>query len=341
VAIVDTRMSGMDGFAAAEAIRKRPGEGLPILMMLSSSSQGAEAVRCHELGGLPYVVKPVGSSLLHDALLTMLDPSDAQRAAADALAPVPAPATPERRLKVLVAEDNHVNRRLVLALLTDMGHEVTLVSNGREAVEAARAGGLDIALLDVHMPEMDGLEAVSEIRAIERARGGHLPIAALTARALKGDREACLAAGMDDYLPKPIRKPALVEVIARLTGGAAPASAAASSIDHDELLERVAGDRQLLAELVEILHAESPRLLGELRRCIDAGDASGVEDAAHAIKGSVGNFGARAAVDSALALEMMGRDGALGGAPPELLTLEHAVAALERDLAALTAPGRS
>jgi len=330
VVILDTRMSGMDGFAVAEALRPRRGPALQVLMMLSTSSHAAEAIRCQDLGELPYVVKPIGPSSLHDALLSLVEPADR---VATAMPSVAGPC--DRPLRILVAEDNNVNRRLVRALLTGMGHEVTLVYNGREAVEAARRGTFDLAFLDVHMPEMDGLEATAEIRAFERASGGHLPIAALTARALAGDRDACLAAGMDDYLPKPIRVPALLEVIARLAGSV---PAAASSVDAAELMARVDGDRELLAELVEIFRAESPRLLAELRRCVAAGDAHGVQEAAHAIKGTVGNFAGHAASEAALALEKMGQRGQLVDASACATRLETAVAALQRDLMAITEP---
>ena len=150
------------------------------------------------------------------------------------------------------------------------------------------------------MPEMDGFEATAAIRAFEKETGGHLPIAAVTARALKGDREACLAAGMDDYLAKPIRMAELLDVIDRLAGGAAEAPAASHpvrpladpSFDPDDVLARVEGNRDLLAELVDIFRAEYPRLLANLRHSVETGDARGVQEAAHAIKGTVGNFGA-------------------------------------------------
>jgi CheY-like chemotaxis protein len=334
VVVLDTRMTGKDGFAVAETIRQRRGPAVHLLMMLSSSSHAAEAARCHDLGDLPYVVKPVGPSSLHDALVTLIEPPSAHVAPA-----VPdAPAGPARRLNVLVAEDNNVNRRLVLALLTGMGHEVTLVYNGREAVEAARAGSFDLALLDIHMPEMDGFEATAEIRSLEKASGRHLPIAALTANALKGDREACLAAGMDDYLTKPIRIPALLEVMARLVAEPVAAPSVAPAIDANALMARVDGDRELLVELVQIFRAESPRLLEELRRCVARGDALGVEEVAHAIKGTVGNFGGHAAGEAALALETMARDGRLGEADAYTTRLEADLAVLERDLTALTEP---
>ena len=330
--LLDTRMSGLDGFAVAERIRARAGPAPALVMMLASSGHAVEAIRCHELGGLPYVVKPVVASQLRDALLAVLAPPLSARADAGE-----APRAAGRPLKVLVAEDNNVNRRLVLALLTGMGHQVTLVYNGREAVEAARTGQFDLALLDVHMPEMDGFEATAEIRALERTSARHLPIAAVTARAQKGDREACLAAGMDDYLPKPIRAPALQDLLDRWTAHT-PAAPAASPFDPEDVMARVEGDRELLAELVEIFRAEHPRLLAELRRCVEAGDARGAQDAAHAIKGTVGNFGGHAASEAARAIEALGERSLLADAMA-VDRLERAVSDLERDLVVMTAAG--
>jgi PAS domain S-box-containing protein len=335
LALVDARMSGMDGFALAETMRAGPGAAPPLVMMLSSSSQAAEAARCHELGDLPYVVKPVDPSRLLEVMLTVLLPAGAGRPDRRRAAPAGA----GRGIKVLVAEDNKVNQRLVLGILEGLGHAVTMVCDGREAVAAARVGDFDVALLDVHMPEMDGFEATAAIRGFEKETGRHLPIVAVTASALKGDREACLAAGMDGYLAKPIRAAELVEVIARLARSQTPAD---PSFDPDDVLARVEGNRELLAELVGILRAESPRLLATLREKVEAGDARGLQEAAHAIKGTVGNFGGHAASEAARVLEVMGKDGVLTGAGAGVVRLEAAVAELERNLVRMGegAPGR-
>ena len=339
--LLDARMPGMDGFAVAEKLRADPGVGPAILMMLSSSSHAEEAARCHELGDLRYVVKPVDPSQLLDAILNALMPSAGLRTGPETAVAASARSRP---LKVLVAEDNKVNQRLVLAILNGLGHEVTLAGDGREAVEAARTGDFDVALLDVHLPEMDGFEATAAIRVFEKGTGRHLPIAAVTARALKGDREACLAAGMDGYLPKPIRVAQLREVIDRLIGGKTEAPVATApvrpladpSFDPEDVLALVEGDRGLLAELVDIFRAEYPRLLANLRHSVEKGDARGVQEAAHAIKGTVGNFGAPAASEAARALEVMGREGALTGAGAGVARLEHAVDELDRNLVRMT-----
>jgi CheY-like chemotaxis protein len=332
IALVDVGMPEMDGFTLVEKVRDAPGgaEGPPaIVMMLASSSHAAEALRCHQLGDLPYVVKPVDPSHLLDAILTILTPAGSTH---------PAPGTPaatiacRRPLNVLVAEDNAVNQQLVLAILNRLGHDVTVVGDGHAAVEAARTGTFDIALLDIHMPDMDGFETTAAIRAFERETGGHLPIAAVTANARRGDRDACLAAGMDGYLAKPLRMPELVDIIDRLASGAANPPATRSSFDPDDLLARVEGNRDLLMKLVDIFRGEYPRLLATLRQSMEAGDAKGVEDTAHAIKGMVGNFGARSASGAAGALEEMGRTGLLTGAEAGAARLERRLHHLEREL---------
>ncbi|HVQ77891.1 MAG TPA: PAS domain S-box protein [Candidatus Binatia bacterium] len=255
------------------------------------------------------------------------------------LAEVATVAPAGRPLRVLVAEDNKINQHLVVATLEKRGHSVVLVVNGREAVAAAHRGGLDVALLDVQMPEMDGFQATAAIRAAEKRTGRHLPIVALTARALKGDREACLAAGMDDYLSKPIRTAELLSVLERLGGAGRLVSAASTpepAFDPRDVLARVEGDRKLLAELVDIFRVESPRLLAGLRRCLEAGDVQGVEHAAHAVRGSVGNFGGHAAAEAALILERMGREAALSGGMSRLAELEQEVARLASGLARMS-----
>jgi signal transduction histidine kinase/DNA-binding response OmpR family regulator len=336
LALVDARMPGMDGFALAEKMRAGAGGAPALVMMLSSSSQAAEAARCRELGDVPYVVKPVDPSRLLDVLLSVLVPAvgartDPQR---------DDPRATGRALSVLVAEDNKVNQRLMRGILEGLGHRVTLVSDGREAVAAARAINFDVALFDVHMPDLDGLEATAAIRAIEKETGGHLPIAAVTASALKGDREACLAAGMDGYLAKPVRAAELAEAIDRLARGATQALAGSPpesalrdlSFDPGDILARVEGDRVLLAELVGIFRAEYPGLLANLRQKVGAGDARGVQEAAHAIKGTVGNFGAPAASEAARELEAMGRGGVLAGADAGVARLEQEVDRLQWNL---------
>ena len=252
---------------------------------------------------------------------------------------VPAPLRP---LRILIAEDNSVNQMVATHFLTKRHHSVVAVYNGREALKAVESepGGFDLALMDIQMPEMDGFEATAAIRRAEAASangGRHLSIVAMTAHALKGDRERCLAAGMDDYISKPILVDSLFAEIARVVQLApAPEShvarplslRATQSIDRAVLMERVEGDVALLAQMVTIFEDESKRLLAALESAIRAGDARGVERAAHTLKGMVLNFTATSAAASAARLEYMGRNQKLEECAAELPALQRELAAL-------------
>jgi CheY-like chemotaxis protein len=243
---------------------------------------------------------------------------------------------------VLLAEDNPVNARLATAILERHHHTVTAVHTGRDAVTAVATGDFDLVLMDVQMPEMDGREATRLIRQSELRTGRHIPIVALTAHAMKGDREMCLAAGMDAYLSKPLRAPELVATIEQLANppDRDGAPAAETAFDLVDALKRVEGDRELLAELVEIFRSESPRMMDDIRLAFRAGDPTRLERAAHALRGSVGSLGARAVGQSASQLETLGRSGSLAGGDALLATLERDVDELERVLQAfLTSTG--
>jgi len=217
LAIIDFQMPGVDGLGLAARIRTRPELATTMVMMLSSVGQQGDAARCRELGIASYLTKPVRQSILLDALLAMLAGSNR---------PIEHPALvtrhtineAHRSLRILVAEDNAVNRMLVTALLGKRGHTVVNAANGREAIAALSEGTFDIVLMDVQMPDMDGLETTVLIRKSEVTTGLHVPIIALTAHAMKGDREICLAAGMDGYLSKPIDVNELFALIESLTG---------------------------------------------------------------------------------------------------------------------------
>jgi CheY-like chemotaxis protein/HPt (histidine-containing phosphotransfer) domain-containing protein len=215
---------------------------------------------------------------------------------------------------VLVAEDNPFNQRVARLLLEGRGHEATLVGNGRLAVEAARQGTFDLVLMDVQMPEMDGLQATAEIRRYEAGTGHHLPIIALTAHALVEDRDTCLAAGMYGFLPKPIRPEQLWQTIDSVLSRLPPvarsepvASAARDApalvLDTAAALARVDGDRQFLVEMATLFRAEYPRLLDEIERGISAGDPPRVARATHSLKNWASGFAAPAAFEILRELE--------------------------------------
>jgi len=335
IALIDYQMPDLDGFGLAEEIQRRPALGTTLIMMLSSVGQRGDAARFRELGVASYLTKPVRQSVLLDALLSLLGGTE-HTAEHPQMVTRHSLREAHQSLRVLVADDNAVNRLLVTALLEKHGHALTTVTNGREAVDAVARGQFDLVLMDVQMPEMDGLEATVAIREAEQARGGRIPIIALTAHAMKGDREACLAAGADGYLSKPINTPELFALIESLTGTTpehsiviAEGPAHAPIFDFDELLARVEGDRALLGDLVQLFQEEAPRLTGEVRRAAGSRDFDALQHAAHALKGACANLGARAAARVALALETAGRDKDATGLDTLVADLDLAIEALD------------
>jgi len=208
------------------------------------------------------------------------------------------------RLLVLLAEDNVVNQRVAVGLLTRRGHEVTVASNGVEALAALERQRFDVVLMDVQMPEMGGFEASAAIRVREREAGGHLRIIAMTAHAMSGDRERCLAAGMDGYLPKPIDPARLFETIEREE----PAEAASQAIDRPVLLARLGGDEELMRDVVRVFLEDCPGYLERIRAAVDRQDAVRLRAEAHALRGAAANMAASAVEDAARALEQIGVD---------------------------------
>lgn len=291
-ALIDFQMPDLDGFGLAQQIKKRPELGTTLIMMLSSVGHRGDGILFRELGVASYLTKPVRQSVLLDAMLSVLAGKDAPP---DRQVFVTRHSLNEARrsLRILLAEDNAVNRQLVTALLAKRGHTSVSVVNGREAVAAVANGGFDLVLMDVQMPEMDGLQATAAIRKAEKGTGTHVPIVALTAHAMKGDREACLAAGTDEYLSKPVNAPELFALIETLTGITAntnkPAQADVAPLpepvfDMGSVLARVEGDRNLLRELAQIFRTEIPGVLAEIRHCVATGNFAGLERAAHVLE---------------------------------------------------------
>jgi CheY-like chemotaxis protein len=343
--LLDAMMPEMDGFNLAERIMQGPQPVGATLMMLSSANRHEDAARCRELGVASYLTKPVRQSTLLDAIMTSLGQSGGvfDRLAADPVAD-PAPEGGRRTLRILLAEDNAVNQRLAISLLEKRGHHVEVVGNGREAVAAFDGRRYDAILMDVQMPEMDGFEAAATIRTREAASGTHVPIVAMTAHALKGDRERCLASGMDAYVSKPLCQDELFRVLeglapatADVVRAAADPKAQPAAFDLAEALERVDGDLNLMNELGGLFLSECPQQMAEIRRAISQRDATKLEQWAHTLKGSVGNFGARDAFDAAGRLERDGRDQDWGRAEADWAALE---AAIDRLKSALVALGR-
>ncbi len=350
--LLDAQMPVMDGFMLAERIQQRPElAAVATVMMLSSAGQPGNMVRRRELGIATHLIKPVKQAELWKAMLAALGEGDldrSQRTSARSAGPeatsLPVPAG----LRLLLAEDNAFNQKLALGLLGKEGHTVVVVNNGAEALAALEKESFDIVLMDVQMPEMDGFQATAAIRQREAGSGRHMPILAMTAYAMKGDRERCLAAGMDGYVSKPIRARELfAAVAAALRGGPPPSASLGSELpvrldapDWPAALERVGGDKALLIELVRLFLQECPGWLRELRRGLEAGDATVLKRVAHNLKSCLGNFGARAAFERALHLETLGREGNLAGAEQACRALEQSLERLRPALAAFASPSK-
>ena len=341
VVLLDGHMPGMDGFAVAERISQdRRYAGIK-LVMLTSSGQPEDVARCRRLSISGYLTKPIKQSELFDVIITAIGQPVGERPRAPQRSKRSRRA--QRRLHVLLAEDNQVNQLLATRIFEKLGHHVTVVTNGREALSAVQAGKFDLVAMDVQMPEMDGLDATTAIRAWEKTEGTHTPIMAMTAHAMKGDRERCLAAGMDGYTSKPIRIRELEDAIAQLISPSKPAEATvleetqeSGVIDHAALLAGVDGNRRLLRELVHLFLADCPQRLVEIKEAVRRGDAEALRIAAHTLKGSVGNFAAKNAFAAAQRLEIMGRDGDLHTAGEACATLESELALLREELGRLT-----
>ena len=216
--VTDANMPGMDGFDLVEQIRKHPQLSDATVVMLTSAGQRGDAARCREFGVAAYLTKPIGETELLDAMLRVL--ASKPQIKGPALVTRHSLREEKRSLRILLAEDNQVNQKLAIHLLEKRGHSVAVANNGREALEWLNKEPFDVALLDVQMPEMDGFEATAEIRKKEQATHHHLPIIAMTAYAMQGDRERCLAAGMDSYIAKPMQARRLFETLDELAAAA-------------------------------------------------------------------------------------------------------------------------
>ena len=328
VALIDAQMPGIDGFDLVEKVRQVDPQA-KLVMMLPAGDRVGDISRCERLGILTYVLKPVKPSELHDAVAAALVGTTSEL-------PIGQPdrQTPPRPLRVLLAEDSLVNQRLVMGLLERAGHSLRVANNGREAVAAYQSQPVDVVLMDLQMPEMDGLAATAEIRALEaRTAARRVPIIAMTAHALSDDRDRCLQAGMDYYIAKPIRGKQLLETLEaaarRLVPDDVPMPPVGESegpVDWAVAMDTVRGDRELLRVVVETFLEETPRLMTALRQAIAAGAVGEVKRAAHTLKGSLNYFGALRAVEHAVRLESLAERRDLEGAPAALDDLEGALA---------------
>jgi CheY-like chemotaxis protein len=236
-------------------------------------------------------------------------------------------------LRILLAEDNPINQKLAVRLLEKRGHHVTVASNGRQALSALDKSSYDLVLMDVQMPEMDGLEATMLLRKQEEITGHRQAVVAMTALVMKGDRERCMAAGMDGYLSKPIRPQELDEALDKylsMNREDLPVvesnDSAEASVCANELLERIDGDRVFLAELLELFRADYPEQMRAAREAVVENDLAALQEVGHALKGALGNLAAPSASRIASGLESMGKTGDMALAGVTVTELEEELA---------------
>jgi len=348
--LLDVMMPEMDGFETASQIRSRFGSSGSVIMMLTSAGQRGDAARCRELGISAYLTKPIKQSDLFDAIITVMALRSQSAEARTVITrhslreTTSERAASSRNLHILLAEDNVVNQKVATKILGNWGHSVVVASNGREAVDACEKERFDLILMDIQMPELDGFEATQILREKEKDGRRRLPIVAMTAHAMQGDMEKCLAAGMDGYVSKPINRDELFSVIETLTKGGneekgiSPVGSKENEpltqevFELSKALEIAGGDTAFLKEIAELFLENLPGYVARIREAISREDAVALEGAAHNLKGAVGNFGAKRAYDAAYRLEAIGKKNVMAEADrlmkklmEELSSLENAI----------------
>ena len=339
--LTDMHMPKMDGFDLVEQLKLRSAPCDSTIMMLTSGGQRGDAQRCQALGIAAYLLKPVRQSELREAIVRVLSSREAKESKVMITrSTLRESAGGNKSLNILLAEDNLVNQKLATRLLEKRNHAVTVVLNGKDALAALEKGSYDLVLMDMQMPEMDGFEATAIIRDREKATGRHQHIIAMTALAMNGDRERCVAAGMDSYLSKPIRPQELDDALDALLASKRALSAESDhtstsnhAVEVIQLLDRIDDDRALLAELVEIFRREYPENLRAAQQAILAKNSGDLQGAAHTLRGALGNLSATYASTLAAELETAGAVGDFVAAQATLdkliPQLDHVTRALE------------
>jgi signal transduction histidine kinase/DNA-binding response OmpR family regulator len=333
LALLDARMPGTDGPTLAAKVGQSPELSGCRTVLLTSEDRPGDLARHRERGIAAVVMKPVQQEELLEAIYRVLSrpvpgrPSEGRTGAEKTGNEGPA-AAPPRPLRILLAEDNEFNQQVVEHLLVRQGHTVRVAGNGREALAALEREPFDLLLLDVQMPELDGFQVIEAVRQREHAAGGHLPVIALTARSMKGDRERCLQAGMDDYLAKPARAADLFAAIDRLLA----ARPAPDLLDPATLLRSCGGDPQLLYQMIELFATNVPAHLDALHAAIRDRDPAGLRESAHKLRGVVSAF-STAAAQTAQRLEEAGAAGQIDGAAEQCAKLADMVQHLRQLLA--------
>ena len=303
----DVHMPEVDGFEFAARVLGGEGPDHPRFVLLTSAARSGDGARCREAGVSGYMLKPILPAELKEELQRVF----AQAPAPAAAAPTSGAPVAGRALRILLAEDNRVNQTVAVAMLSKRGHEVRVAANGVQALEMLRVEPFDLVLMDVQMPEMDGLEAT---RAIRRGEGGadpRTPIVAMTAHAMAGDRERCLEAGMDDYVSKPINPTDLYETMARVLAGSGEEESRMSVFDRSTALHHVGGDAEILGQLVGMFLDQGPERMARVEAAFAERDAGTMEREAHALKGTAATLGMGDLRDAAYSVEKLGAEGLL------------------------------
>jgi signal transduction histidine kinase/DNA-binding response OmpR family regulator len=349
--LVDAVMPEMDGFTLVERIKMEPSFAPPTIMMLTSLDRQGDANRCRMLGMAAYLVKPIKAEDLYQAIIGCLEAKPAPETVVNKPAPIcqqSESTSSSPTLRVLLAEDNPINQRVALHFLQKQNYTTTVVNNGREALTALAREQYDLVLMDIQMPELDGFEATRIIRAAETASGVHLPIIAMTAHAMKGDRERCLEAGMDDYVTKPIQSQDLLRAIQNVIGQpetkreavvAGPSSK--NLIDREAVLAGMDGDEALLQEIISLFLEYAPQRRDEIRQAIKCGDFAGLRRTTHAFKGAVGYLDSGSVSNAINQLEQLAVSADATGMPDALADFERHLEALTVAAAALAAEVKS
>ncbi len=351
--LVDSHLSGTGGPALVRSLRRIPGPAPGIVLLLPSMGSIRDAAGARRIGASGFLAKPVEPHELLASLVTIVEGrpwnQETRSGAKQRLRPQ------RSKYRVLVVEDNPINQRLVQRVLAKQGHVVRLARHGREALAALERSDFDVVLMDVRMPEMDGIEATLAIRRREMEAGtagrSRVPILALTAYAQEEEIDRCLAAGMDGYLIKPVRPVDLARAIstavkakAVAVGSQTPARTGGAWLDDAALLERVGGNRKLLREVMDLFLVDCPQRMQDIRGAVAARDAAGLAAVVHMLKGSVAIFMLEEATEAAQTLEEHARREAWNEIPAAIATLEAEITRLHgalQDLAARqsTSPG--
>ncbi|MFQ5583420.1 MAG: response regulator, partial [Calditrichia bacterium] len=345
IAIIDMQMPNIDGETLGKMIKAETSLQETSLVMMTSLGQRGDSTRLEKIGFAAYLTKPVKQSQLFNCLLTVLGrKADIPVSQNRIITRHSLAENQKHKIRILLAEDNIINQKVALKMLQKLGFRADAVANGAEAVKALETVPYDLVLMDVQMPEMDGFEATKRIRNSDeqsKIKDPGIPIIAMTAHAMKGDRERCLAAGMNDYISKPIQVEELEEAVSRWAVKEYHSEAilqqneaveSGEIFDRSLLLKRVDGDQELCDELLVFSLHNIPKYLKALKKAIDSNDVVAVRNTAHSLKGITGTIGAKKLEESASFLEYAASREDLSRAPVYLRSFSEAFESIKKDL---------